>query len=63
MHFVNKLLIGKRIVPSSKRKTGQKKKSEKPSEVHVTKSDENKSDSSAFSLSITSSVCYSDALE
>jgi len=33
----------------------------KPSEVNATKSDETESDSSAFSLSITPSICYSDA--
>ena len=38
-----------------------KEKSVKPSKVNVAKSDGNDYDSSAFSFSITSSVCYSDA--
>jgi len=35
----------------------------KPSEVNVAKSDEKDSDSSAFSLFITPSICYLNALE
>jgi len=35
----------------------------KPSEVNVVKLDGNESDSSAFSLSITLSICYSDTSE
>jgi len=40
-----------------------KEKSVKTSEVNVAKSDGNNSDSSAFSFSITLSLCYSDASE
>jgi len=46
-----------------KKKNKMKEKSEKLSEVNVTKSDGNESNSSAFLLSITSSICYSDASE
>ena len=58
--FINKLVIGKRIVPRSKKKNMTKEKSRKPSQVNVTKSDGNESDSFAFSLSITPSICYAD---
>ena len=40
-----------------------KENSGKPSEVNVAKSDGNESDSSAFSLSITPLICYSDVSE
>ena len=49
--------------PKLKKKNKMKEKSGKPSEVNVAKSDGNESDPSAFSLSITPSVCYSDASE
>jgi len=38
-----------------------KEKLGKPSEVNIAKSDGKESDSSAFSLSITPSICYSNA--
>jgi len=53
----------KKDCPELKKKNKMKEKSEKPSEVNVAKSDENESNSSAFSLSITPSICYSDASE
>ena len=49
--------------PKLKKKNKLKEKSKKPSEVNVVKSDGNKSDSSAFSLSITPSICCSDTSE
>ena len=53
----------KKACPKLKKKNKMNEKSEKPSEVNVTKSDENESDSSAFLLSITPSIYYSDASE
>jgi len=49
--------------PELKKKNIMKEKSGKSSEVNVTKSDRNESNSSAFSLSITPLICYSDASE
>ena len=53
----------KKDCPELKKKKKLKEKSVKPSEMNVAKSDRNDSDSSAFSFSITPSVCYSDASE
>jgi len=61
--FVNKLVNKKKDCPELKRKNKLKKKSEKPSEVNIVKLDRNESDSSAFLLFITPSICYSDASE
>jgi len=47
--------------PELKKKNRAKEKSEKSSEVNIAKSDGNEFDSSAFLLSITPSVCHSDA--
>ena len=45
------------------KKNKLKEKSEKSSQVNVTKSDGKESDSSSFSLSIILSICFSDASE
>jgi len=63
VHFVNRMDIRRKICPDLKMKNKLKKKSVKLSEVNIAKSDENEFDSFTFSLSITLSICYSDASE
>ena len=53
----------KKDYPELKKKNKMKAKSGIPSEVNVAKSDGNESNSSAFSLSITPLICYSDVSE
>ena len=63
MHFANRNGHWKKDFLELKKKNKLKEKSVKPSEVNVAKLDENESDCSSFSLSMTPSICYLDASE
>ena len=62
VHFVNKLSLEEEFSRAQEEEQAGGE-SRKPSEVNAAKSYGNESDSSTFSLSITPSICYSDASE